>query len=158
MQLCSGRRKVFYTFSFPNNRRNGAHPDIIKREVKQLQEIESRLSKEFFRDVKKRFRRKTRRATLDNTASGGMGGGGGLRRKSLSASASKHLRPTETSRSVTISDYIYIEIVKQTNRLSFSCIYLKKIVFSYPINAWFSNLCGLCYIWNLMSNRMSVNS
>jgi len=60
--------RFFVSLLFLSNygRRSGAHPDIIKREVKQLQEIENLLSKEFFKDVKKRFRRKTRRSTMDS--------------------------------------------------------------------------------------------
>ena len=37
--------------------------------MKQLQEIENLLSKEFFKDVKKRFRRKARRSTIDPSSS-----------------------------------------------------------------------------------------
>lgn len=54
---------------------------MISREVKQLQDIENALSKEFFKDVKKRFRRKTRRSTMDPT----------YRRKSFNT---KSVRPT----------------------------------------------------------------
>ena len=71
------------------SRRNGAHPDIIKREVKQLQEIENLLSKEFFKDVKKRFRRKThRRSTMDTS--------GSWRRKSFPSKDHRYLQqPSE---------------------------------------------------------------
>ena len=68
------------------SRRDGAHPEIIKREVKQLQEIENLLSKEFFKDVKKRFRRKTRRSTMDTS----------WRRRSFTRS-STHLQPGSNS-------------------------------------------------------------
>lgn len=48
-------------------RRNNAHPDVISREVKQLQEIEVALSKEFFKDVKSRFKRSKKRSTLSTS-------------------------------------------------------------------------------------------
>lgn len=79
---------IYSCFFFYCNRRSGAHPDIIKREVKQLQEIENLLSKEFFKDVKKRFRRKTRRSTMDKNWK---------RSKSFNRHNSLFLQPNEES-------------------------------------------------------------
>lgn len=52
---------MFFVNTF---RKNDPHPGAIEREVKQLQEIESALSNEFFKDVKKRFRRSSKRHSV----------------------------------------------------------------------------------------------
>ena len=48
-------------------RRNNASPDMIGREVKTLQEIETIYKNQFFKDVKKKFRRRSTRVKTNTT-------------------------------------------------------------------------------------------